>query len=252
MAVNYLDFQASVGITKHNGGFPATNELLRLCHIQQARTVLNVGCGIGVGSTHIARAFGCQVIGVDISPQMIAWSRLRAREEGVAGKASFQVADVLNLSFATDCFDVVFAESVLAFVADKRRALGECVRVARPGGYVGLNETFWLGEAPPELAARARASLTLGAEIPTAATWQALWAESGLQERVVRTYPIDARAEVRDRIQWVGWRWAVRASGRLLQLYLTQPAARQSIRQMFDAPLAWMQQMGYGLFVGRK
>lgn len=77
--INYLDFQAYVGITKHNGGFEATNELLSLCHIEDAHEVLNVGCGIGVGPAYIARKHGCRVVGVDISEKMIEWSRLRAR-----------------------------------------------------------------------------------------------------------------------------------------------------------------------------
>jgi SAM-dependent methyltransferase len=251
-ALNYLDFQAYVGITKHNGGFAATNELLALCHIKDAQEVLNVGCGIGVGSAYIASKYGCRVVGVDISEKMIEWSRQRAREERVEDKVEFQTADVLELPFEADRFDVVFCESVLAFVEDKLRAIRECVRVARPGGYVGLNETFWIAEASPELVARAQASLGLGADILTAATWRALWEESGLRDRVVRIHQIDPRAEVKDRIQWVGWRWAVRAWGRLLRLYVTNPAVRRSIREMFGAPLDVMQQMGYGLFAGRK
>jgi ubiquinone/menaquinone biosynthesis C-methylase UbiE len=246
----YLDMQAYVGITKHNGGVEATDELLGLCHIQDAREVLNVGCGIGVGSAYVARKYGCRVVGVDISEKMIAWSRQRAREERVEDKVEFQTADVLELPFAADRFDVVFCESVLAFVADKPRAIRECVRVAKPGGYVGLNETFWIAELSPELIARAQSSL--GADIPTAATWQALWEESGLRDKVVRTHQIDPRREVKDRIQWVGWRWALRAWGRLLRLYMTNPAIRQSIKEMFNAPLDVMQQMGYGLYVGRR
>jgi hypothetical protein len=35
-------------------------------------------------------------------------------------------------------------------------------------------------------------------------------------------------------------------------LYLKNPALRQSVKEMFDAPLDMLQQMGYGLFVGRK
>jgi SAM-dependent methyltransferase len=248
--IKYLEMQAYVGITKHNGGFAATNELLSLCHIQEAREVLNVGCGIGVGSTYIAKKYNCHVVGVDISEKMIEWSRQRAREERVEDKVEFQLANVLELPFEADRFDVVFCESVLAFVEDKRRAIRECVRVTKPGGYVGLNETFFVREASPELAARAQASL--GTDIPTAATWQALWEESALRDRVVRLHQIDPRTEVKDRIQWVGWRWAVRAWGRLLRLYVTNPAVRQSIREMFDAPVDVMQQMGYGLFVGRK
>lgn len=75
----YLDMQAYVGITKHNGGRAATNELLSLCHIDTAHEVLNVGCGIGVTSAYLARKYACRVAGVDISERMIAWSRKRAR-----------------------------------------------------------------------------------------------------------------------------------------------------------------------------
>jgi len=249
---NYLDMQAYVGITKHNGGFGATNELLLLCHIEDAREVLNVGCGIGVGSAHVARKYGCRVAGVDISEKMIEWSRRRAREDRVEDRVEFWVANVLELPFEDDRFDVVFCESVLAFVEDKPRAIRECVRVVRPGGYVGLNETFWIAEASPELVARAQASLGLGPDILSAATWQALWEASGLKDRVVRIHKIEPRTEVKDRIQWVGWRWALGAWARLLRLYITNPAVRQSIKEMFDAPLDVVQQMGYGLFAGSK
>ena len=67
-------------------------------------------------------------------------------------------------------------------------------------------------EPSPETVSRARA--VAGADVPTAPTWQALWEESGLQERVVKLYQVDPRAEVRSRIRWVGWSWAVRAAGR--------------------------------------
>jgi ubiquinone/menaquinone biosynthesis C-methylase UbiE len=133
--LNYLDFQAYVGVSKHNGGLAATNELLSLCHIEDAREVLNVGCGIGVGSVYVAKRHGCRVVGVDILEKMIEWSRLRAQEEKFEEKVEFRVANVLDLPFDADRFDIVFCESVLAFVEDKPRAIRECVRVTRPGGY---------------------------------------------------------------------------------------------------------------------
>jgi len=85
-SVNFLDMQGTIGVTKHIGGFDATNELLSLCHIENAWEVLNVGCGIGVGSIYIAKKYGCQVVGVDISDKMVEWSRRRAREERVEAK----------------------------------------------------------------------------------------------------------------------------------------------------------------------
>jgi arsenite methyltransferase len=247
----YLDMQAYVGITKHMGGFEATNELLSLCHTEDAQQVLDVGCGIGVGPAHIAKKYDCRVVGVDISDKMIEWARQRARQEGVEAKVEFQTADVLELPFEADRFDVVISESVLGFVEDKPRAIRECVRVAKPGGYVGLNESFWLEEPSPEVVDMVRASI--GASVPTIASWQALWEESGLDDRVVALREIDVSTEVKDRIRWVGWRWAVRAAGRLLRVYVRKPAVRQSLKEQFSRPsLQAMQQMGYGLFVGRK
>ena len=38
----FLNMQADVGVTKHIGGFAATNEILSLCHIEDAREVLSV------------------------------------------------------------------------------------------------------------------------------------------------------------------------------------------------------------------
>lgn len=47
--VTYLGVQAALGISKHMGGYAATEALYELCHVDQAREVLDVGCGIGFG-----------------------------------------------------------------------------------------------------------------------------------------------------------------------------------------------------------
>jgi ubiquinone/menaquinone biosynthesis C-methylase UbiE len=246
----YLDFQAAVGITKHNGGLEATNTLLSRCRIESAREVLYVGSGIGAGPALIAKRYGARVTGVDISPKMIEWSWQRAREEGVLDRVDFKVADILDLPFDTGRFDAVVCESVIAFVADKQRAISECIRVCRPDGWVGLNETVWLEKSPPpELEEKAA---VLGTKILTAAEWTALWDGSGLRERSVEVHAIDNRKEIRGRMQWVGARWALRGFGRLIYLYLTNPAMRKSIRKSFDAPLEVLTLMGYALFAGRK
>ena len=80
--MTYLDLQAYAGVTKHMGSFEATNELLALCHTENAQEVLDVGCGIGVGPAYMAKTYGCRVVGVDISEKMIEWSRQRAKQEG--------------------------------------------------------------------------------------------------------------------------------------------------------------------------
>lgn len=57
----YLDIQAEVGITKHLGGFTATDKPLTLCYVTESKEVLYVGAGIGVGPAYIARKFACRL-----------------------------------------------------------------------------------------------------------------------------------------------------------------------------------------------
>jgi arsenite methyltransferase len=248
--LTYLDMQAYVGITKHIGGRAATDELLTLCHVARAREVLVVGCGIGVSCAYIAQKHSCHVAGVDISEKMIEWSHKRAREERVEDKVEFRVADVLNLPFDNDRFDAVLVESVIAFVEDKARAIRECVRVTRPDRYVGLNESFFTVAPTPEVGEIVRREL--GVDIPLVQTWQALWEASGLRDRVVNLHPINARHEIRDRLQWIGARWTLEALGRLFRLYLTQSEARQSLKAQFGSSAGSLSTMGYGIFAGRK
>lgn len=247
---DFFDMQAAVGVTKHTGGFDATRELLTLCHVREAHEVLDVGCGIGVGPAYIATTFGCRVVGVDLSERMIGWARRRARQEGVEALVELRTGDVLALPFPDDRFDVVVCESVLAFVEDKTRAIRECVRVAKLGGRVGLNEGLWLKEPPPGMAGRVKDAI--GPSVPTEEAWRSLWAASGLQDRVVLIKHVDPRTEVKSRIRWVGWPWMLRAWGRALRLYLMDPAMRVSIRQQLAVPLDVFRFAGYGLFVGTK
>lgn len=258
MAGSYLEMQAAIGITKHMGGYRATNALLDLCHVERSSDVLEVGCGIGVGPVHLASSRGCRVVGVDRSERMIAWARRRVADARLVDRVDLQVADVLELPFPSDRFDVTICESVLAFVADKERAIAEMIRVTRPGGHVGLNESFlWNDAADPQTVELAR---SMGTEMVTLEAWRGLWAASGLEEQLVRTYRMDPAREVRDRIRWVGLPWMLRAWGRTIHLAITQPSLRPAFRTVLGAvgsgskagaaapPWAF----GYGLFVGTK
>ena len=245
----YLDVQAAVGISKHMGGYEATDALHQFCHIAEAREVLDVGCGIGVGPAYIARRYGCRVMAVDLSEKMLSWTKERAHREGVSDLVTLRQADVRALPFEDDRFDAVLVESVLAFVEDKETTLRELIRVTRPGGYVGLNETYWTEKPSLELLSY---SASIGPQILTEAEWRAAWGATPLQERTIQVRSLEARQEVRDRIKWVGWRSIFPAWGRVIKLLLTRPGARASIKGQLDAPAELFRLLGYALFVGRK
>ena len=78
----FFDFAAEVGLTKHLGGIKSTEDLVELCHIGKNRYILDVGCGVGVTACYLAKKYGCRVIGVDISEEMIEKSKKRVKKEG--------------------------------------------------------------------------------------------------------------------------------------------------------------------------
>jgi arsenite methyltransferase len=245
----YLDIQAEVGVSKHFGGYTATDTLHRRCHVEGAQEVLEVGCGIGVGPVYIAKRFDCRVVAVDISEKMLAWARERACREGAADRITFRQADIRDLPFEDDRFDAVIVESVLAFVEDKKTALQELMRVTRPGGYVGLNEYCWMKEPPAEVLSQ---SVYIGMATIKEIEWRAIWDRMPLEARTIETFHVEARQELRDRIEWIGGRSILRVWGRAIKLLLSNPHARSAIKQQLDLPAELVNAMGYVLLTGRK
>jgi len=160
----FFDCSAEVGLTKHIGGLEATEAIIELCHIGAGKYVLDVGCGAGVTPCYIARRYNCRVVGVDILEGMVERCKERAEREKLSGRVESRVADAQDLPFEDNLFDAVITESVTAFPEDKQKAVNEYVRVTKPGGFVGLNESTWLKvPPPPELVAWA--SQDLGASV---------------------------------------------------------------------------------------
>jgi SAM-dependent methyltransferase len=252
----FFGFAAEVGLTKHLGGVEATEELIRLCHIDAECYVLDVGCGAGATPTFLARKIGCRVVGVDISEGMVERSRERAKREGVTHQVEFRVADAQELPFENDIFDAVITESVTAFPADKQRAVHEYARVTRTGGYVGLNESTWL-KTPPPPEVVAWASQDVGATVTplTSAGWVGLLEGAGLTDIDVKVSAIDVQDEARGIVRRYGCGGMLRVVRRILGLYARNPAYRRfvkEVRQSGVTPENLAEYFGYGLYVGRK
>jgi SAM-dependent methyltransferase len=252
----FFDFAAEVGLTKHLGGLAATEELIALCHIGEGMYVLDVGCGAGVTPCSIARRYGCRVVGVDISEKMVERSRERARREGMAGRVEFRVADAQDLPFEDDLFDAVVTESVTAFPEDKQRAVREYVRVTKPGGYVGLNESTWRKvPPPPEVVAWAGQDLGASVKPLTSDEWVGLLEGAGLKDIAVQSHEISTREEARGILGRYGCGGTLTVLWRMLGLYARNPAYRRfvkGVRQEGIIPDNLEEYFGYGLYVGRK
>ena len=105
-------------------------------NVTSATRSVDVGCGIGGSSRHIARKFGCKTSGVTLSPYQAKRGNELAQEQGVSGLCDFRVADALDMPFRSNTFDLVWSLESGEHMPDKRQFVRELVRIAAPGGRI--------------------------------------------------------------------------------------------------------------------
>jgi arsenite methyltransferase len=101
--------------------------------------VLDLGCGAGTDSLVAAQMVGASgsVVGIDMTPAMLAKARRAGDELGVTN-ANFVDGEVESLPFPDESFDVVISNGVIDLVPDKDAVYSEIFRVLAPGGRVQI------------------------------------------------------------------------------------------------------------------
>lgn len=112
------------------------DEVLKWADTTTATKMVDVGCGIGGSSRHIAKKFGCTANGITLSPYQANRGNELAKEQGLSDKASFQVADALAMPFDDDAFDLVWSLESGEHMPDKAKFIDELFRVAAPDGRI--------------------------------------------------------------------------------------------------------------------
>ena len=118
------------------------------CPPEPAR-VLDVGCGIGGTSRHLAKSLGpnSKVQGITLSPNQVKRATELAAEQNLPN-ASFQVMNALAMDFPDDTFDLVWACESGEHMPDKKKYVEEMVRVLKPGGRLVI-ATWCQRSTPP-------------------------------------------------------------------------------------------------------
>ncbi len=113
--------------------------LLAIMRPAPGTTLLDAGCGVGSHLMRFARR-GFQCTGVDISQTVLEQARENLEQNQLAGRARLSCEAMESLSFADKSFDVVHCRGVLMHIPEWKRALGELIRVLKPGGRIAVLE----------------------------------------------------------------------------------------------------------------
>jgi SAM-dependent methyltransferase len=122
----------------HTMGRIATSGLVDLAEITEVTKVLDAGSGVGGTARYVADQRGCPVTAVDLTDEYCETNRWLNRLVGLDDRISVHRADVTELPFPDETFDVVLSQHVQMNVADKARLYTEARRVLKAQGRIAL------------------------------------------------------------------------------------------------------------------
>lgn len=94
----------------------------------KGKTVLDVACGVGIGTYYLSKAGAQSCLGMDIDGPTVEEART------TYNGCRFEQCDATNLNVANSSIDVVVSFETIEHLADQRKFLSECHRVLKPAG----------------------------------------------------------------------------------------------------------------------
>jgi demethylmenaquinone methyltransferase/2-methoxy-6-polyprenyl-1,4-benzoquinol methylase len=102
--------------------------------------VLDVATGTAAVAIELVRRYGCNVVGLDQSPEMLAAACHRLQQAGLSGSVRLVEGQAERLPFEDASFAALTFTYLLRYVEDPAATLRELARVVRPGGTVAMLE----------------------------------------------------------------------------------------------------------------
>ncbi|XP_051901042.1 phosphoethanolamine methyltransferase isoform X2 [Pristis pectinata] len=128
------------------GGLRTTKEFVELLKLSPGQSVLDVGCGIGGGDFYMAKNYGVEVLGIDLSANMVEIAMERAVTEDTP-LVQFEIGDATKRVFLENSFDVIYSRDTILHIANKADLLRRLHAWLKPRGKLLITD-YCCGELP--------------------------------------------------------------------------------------------------------
>lgn len=122
---------------------------LALCReLPLAPGVIDLGCGVGGQTLHLADLISGSIVALDSHAPSIERLRATVDVRGLAERIQPTVGDMAEPGLPPESFDLVWSEGALYNIGIEK-ALRVCSRLLRPGGYLAFTDAVWRRDNPP-------------------------------------------------------------------------------------------------------
>lgn len=130
----------------HIGGRQASEDFLSQLDLTPEKQVLDVGCGLGGAARFAASRYGCQVTGIDLTPEYIETAKVVCGWVGLDNRIFLHQGSALALSFPDGTFDRAYMLHVGMNIDDKAKLCLEVSRVLKADSLFGIYDVMKTGD----------------------------------------------------------------------------------------------------------
>ncbi len=125
----------------HIGGFVSSMDLAETAQIGAGAKGVDLCCCNGAGMRFLVRFRNVAAMhGVDATETVVEQGRQRCRQDGLAGRIQFTLADVCRSGLKNNSADFVWGEDAWCYVVDKTKLIAEAARIVKPGGTIAFTD----------------------------------------------------------------------------------------------------------------
>jgi len=128
---------------KHDDAVINMNRVLaRMAKIKSNDRILDAGCGIGGSSIWLAKKFGSEVVGINISKDQLETAKKSAKNMEVGNLTQFLGKNFADTKFPRNSFDVVWGLESICYAENKKDFLSEARRILKNKGRIIVADGF--------------------------------------------------------------------------------------------------------------